>query len=60
MDKEFEKCGKKLTLDNIGFKLADVNKPFYFNLNDEFGNTYYHFDGANFLYTDTLIILTNY
>ena len=56
MDKEFEKCGKKLTLDNIGFKLADVNKPFYFNLNDEFGNTYYHFDGANFLYTDTLII----
>ena len=51
---------KKLTEDNIGFKLADVNKPFYFNLNDEFGNIYYHFDRANFLYTDTLIILTNY
>ena len=56
MEEEFEKCGKKLTLDDIGFSLPKINEPFYFNLKDKNGNIYYHFDGANFLYTDTLII----
>ena len=56
MEEEFEKCGKKLTLDDIGFTLSRINEPFYFNLKDKFGNIYYHFDGSNFLYTDTLII----
>ena len=56
MDQEFEKCGKKFTLDDIGFTLSKINEPFYFNLKDKNGNIYYHFDGANFLYTDTLII----
>ena len=56
MEKEFEKCGKKYSLDDIGFKLAEPNKPFYFSLSDKYGSVYYYFDGANFLYTDTLII----
>ena len=56
MEKEFENCGKKYTLDKIGFKISKENEPFYFNLKDKYGNIYYHFDGANFLYTDTLII----
>ena len=56
MDQEFEKCGKRLTLDDIGFTLSKINEPFHFNLKDKNGNIYYHFDGANFLYTDTLII----
>ena len=56
MEQEFEKCGKKSTLDDIGFKLSKINEPFYFSLKDKNGNIYYHFDGANFLYTDTLII----
>ena len=56
MEKEFEQIGKKLNLDDIGFSLPKVNEPFYFNLKDKSGNIYYHFDGANFLYTDTLII----
>ena len=56
MEEEFERCGKKYSLDDIGFSLSNVNEPFYFNLKDKDGNTYYHFDGCNFLYTDTLII----
>ena len=44
------------SLDDIGFSLSKVNEPFYFNLKDKSGNIYYHFDGCNFLYTDTLII----
>ena len=56
MDEEFKKCGKKLTLEDIGFTLSKENEPFYFNLKDKNGDIYYHFDGANFLYTDTLII----
>ena len=56
MEKEFENIGKKLTLDDIGFTLAEINKPFYFSIKDKNGNIYYYFDGANFLYTDTLII----
>ena len=56
MENEFNTIGKKLNLDDIGFTLANINEPFYFNLKDKSGNIYYHFDGANFLYTDTLII----
>ena len=56
MEEEFEKCGKKLTLDDIGFSIGKINEPFYFYLKDKNGSIYYHFDGANFLYTDTLII----
>ena len=56
MEEEFKKCGKKFTLNDIGFSLPNINEPFYFNLGDKNGNIYYHFDGANFLYTDTLII----
>ena len=56
MEKEFENIGKKLTLDDIGFSLPEINKPFYFSIKDEKGNIYYYFDGSNFLYTDTLII----
>ena len=56
MEQEFEQIGKKLNLDDIGFTLPKVNEPFYFSLKDKSGNIYYHFDGANFLYTDTLII----
>ena len=56
MENEFNTIGKKLSLDDIGFTLANINEPFYFNLKDKSGNIYYHFDGANFLYTDTLII----
>ena len=56
MENEFNIIGKKLNLDDIGFTLANINEPFYFNLKDKSGNVYYHFDGANFLYTDTLII----
>ena len=56
MEEEFENCGKKYSLDDIGFSLSKVNEPFYFNLKDKSGNIYYHFDGCNFLYTDTLII----
>ena len=56
MENEFNAIGKKLNLDDIGFTLANINEPFYFNLKDKSGNIYYHFDGANFLYTDTLII----
>ena len=56
MEKEFENIGKRLTLDDIGFSLPKINDPFYFSLKDKNGNIYYHFDGANFLYTDTLII----
>ena len=56
MEEEFKKCGQKLTLDDIGFTLSRIKEPFYFNLKDKFGNIYYHFDGSNFLYTDTLII----
>ena len=56
MEEEFIKCGKRSTLDDIGFTLSKINEPFYFNLKDKFGNIYYHFDGSNFLYTDTLII----
>ena len=56
MENEFNTIGKKLNLDDIGFTLANINEPFYFNLKDKSGNVYYHFDGANFLYTDTLII----
>ena len=55
-EEEFEKCGKKLTLNDIGFTLSRINEPFFFNLKDKNGNIYYHFDGSNFLYTDTLII----
>ena len=56
MEEEFENCGKKYNLDDIGFSVSKVNEPFYFNLKDKNGNIYYHFDGCNFLYTDTLII----
>ena len=56
MENEFENIGKKLTLDDIGFTLPEINKPFYFYIKDKNGNIYYYFDGANFLYTDTLII----
>ena len=56
MEKEFETFGKNLTLDDIGFSLPEINKPFSFSLKDEKGDIYYYFDGANFLYTDTLII----
>jgi hypothetical protein len=56
MEEEFENCGKKYNLDDIGFSLSKVNEPFYFNLKDKNGNIYYHFDGCNFLYSDTLII----
>ena len=56
MEKEFENIGKKLTLDDIGFTLPEINKPFYFSIKDKDGNIYYYFDGSNFLYTDTLII----
>ena len=56
MEIEFENIGKRLTLDDIGFSLPKINDPFYFSLKDKNGNIYYHFDGANFLYTDTLII----
>ena len=56
MEKEFENIGKKITLDDIGFTVAGINKPFYFSIKDEKGNIYYYFDGSNFLYTDTLII----
>ena len=56
MENEFNTIGKKLNLDDIGFTLANINEPFFFNLKDKSGNIYYHFDGANFLYTDTLII----
>ena len=56
MEKDFEKIGNKLTLDDIGFTLAKINEPFYFSIKDKNGNIYYYFDGANFLYTDTLII----
>ena len=56
MEEEFENCGKKYSLDDIGFSLSKVNEPFFFNLKDKSGNIYYHFDGCNFLYTDTLII----
>ena len=56
MEEEFKKCGQKLTLDDIGFTLSRIKEPFYFNLKDKFGHIYYHFDGSNFLYTDTLII----
>ena len=56
MENEFNIIGKKLNLDDIGFTLGKINEPFYFNLRDKQGNIYYHFDGANFLYTDTLII----
>ena len=56
MEEEFEKCGKLFTFEDIGFTIAKENEPFYFNLRDKNGDIYYHFDGANFLYTDTLII----
>ena len=56
MDQEFNKVGKKLTLENIGFTVSKINEPFYFSIKDSNGNIYYYFDGANFLYTDTLII----
>ena len=56
MEKEFETFGKNLTLDDIGFSLPEINKPFSFSLKDNKGDIYYYFDGANFLYTDTLII----
>ena len=56
MENEFEKCWKKYSLDDRGFKIAELIKPFYFSLYDKYGNLYYYFDGVNFLYTDNLII----
>ena len=56
MEQEFENIGKKLTLDDIGFSLPEINKPFSFSIKEKNGDIYYYFDGANFLYTDTLII----
>ena len=38
-----ENIGKKLTLDDIGFSLPEINKPFYFSIKDEKGNIYYYF-----------------
>ena len=47
-----------VNLDNFGFELDEnIDKPFSFKLKDLKNNEYlYAFDGANFLYTDTLIM----
>ena len=56
MDSEFEQCGKNYNLDNIGFKISNINEPFSFILYDkDTKEIYYAFDDINFLYTDTLI-----
>ena len=57
--KERKKGGKtEINLDYFGFELdKGNNKPFSFKLKDKKSNEYiYAFDGANFLYTDTLIM----
>ena len=48
----------EITLSHFGFELdGGVAKPFSFRLKDKNSNEYiYIFDGANFLYTDTLIM----
>ena len=47
-----------VNLDNFGFEIeGGINKPFKFNLkNIKNKEILYYFDGANFLYTDTLIM----
>ncbi len=58
--KERKKNGGKseVNLEQFGFELdGGINKPFGFKLKDKINDEYiYCFDGANFLYTDTLII----
>ena len=58
--KERKKNGGKseVNLDYFGFELdGQINKPFGFKLKYKKNNDYiYYFDGANFLYTDTLIM----
>ena len=58
--KERKKNGGKseVNLDYFGFELdGQINKPFGFKLKDKKTHEYiYCFDGANFLYTDTLIM----
>ena len=48
----------KFNLDNFGFELeGGINKPFNFVLKDKESKEYlYAFDGANFVFTDTLIM----
>ena len=43
MDQEFNKVGKKLTLENIGFTVSKINVPFYFSIKDYNGYNYYYF-----------------
>lgn len=57
--KKEEKEGKiGVNLDNLGFEFEEkIDKPFSFKLKDIKSNEYiYVFDGANFLFTDTLIM----
>jgi alpha-glucosidase (family GH31 glycosyl hydrolase) len=58
--KEKKKNGGKLeaNLDSLGFELgAGIDEPFSFKIKDRKSEEYiYGFDGANFLYTDTLIM----
>ena len=58
--KEKKKNGGKseANLDSLGFELeAGIDQPFSFNIKDRKSKEYiYRFDGANFLFTDTLIM----
>ena len=57
-EKAKEEGKSENNLDNFGFELeGGVDQPFSFKLKDKKTKEYlYIFDGANFLYTDTLII----